>query len=83
MEAIIRCPAVPTTVMNAVLNMYLEKVTQDFPIVTNRSEKLSMVGFWANIFGGNMNSSSRGFRALLTANTSGKIISAAIPRRNR
>ena len=63
----IRCPAVPTKVMNTVLNRYRENVTQDLPIVTKRSEKLSIVGCFAKIVGGNRNSSSRGFSALLTA----------------
>ena len=78
MDAIIRCPAVPTTVINTVLNMYLEKVTHDFPIVTNKSWKLSIVGFCANTFGGNKNSSSNGFKALLTAKTSGNTMASAI-----
>ena len=49
------------------INRYLEKETQDLPIVTNRSEKLSSVGCWGNTVGGNLNSSSRGFKAELTA----------------
>ena len=66
MDAIIRCPTVPTAVMSTVLNRYLEKVTQDFPMVTNRSEKLSVVGFFGSMVGGNRNNSSSGFSALPT-----------------
>ena len=52
----IRCPKVPTNVINTVLNRYLEKVTQLFPIVTNRSEKLSDVGCFGHTVGGKRNS---------------------------
>ena len=67
MDATSRCPKVPIKVMNTVLNRYLVKVTQDFPMVTNRSEKLSSVGCFGRIVGGNLNSSSSGFSALPTA----------------
>ena len=83
MDAIIRCPAVPTTVINTVLNMYLEKGTHDFPMVTNKSEKLSSVGFKAHTVGGTFNNSSNGFNALLMENTRGNAITVAIKMRKR
>ena len=67
MDAISRWPAVPANVIKIVLNKYLVNVTHDLPSVTNRSEKLSSVGFCAKIFGGNLNSSSSGFKAFATA----------------
>ena len=73
-DATIKCPAVPTNVINTVLKRYLENDTQDLPIVINKSEKLSSVGCCANILGGNLNNSSKGLSALLTAKIIGKAI---------
>jgi hypothetical protein len=44
-EAINRCPNVPITEVNTVLNIYLEKGTQDIFISENSDEKFSNVGF--------------------------------------
>ena len=57
--------------MNTVLNMYLEKGTQDWLISTNTSWKFVRVGFFTRNLGGKMNSSSSGFKELLMARTSG------------
>ena len=67
----IRCPNVPATVMNTVLNMYLENGTHDSDIITNTSWKFFNVGLRTNNLGGNTNSSSTGFRELLMDSTSG------------
>jgi len=44
-EAINKCPVVPTIDVNMVLNRYLEKGTQAVFIRTNRSLKFFKVGF--------------------------------------
>src|SRR5690606_8404977 len=73
MEETRRCPSVPMTVINAVLNMYRVNGTQVLPIKTNKSAKLSKVGLLTHSFGGNKNISSNGLNALLTAYSRGKI----------
>ena len=73
-DAISRCPAVPTNVIITVFSRYLLKGTQLCPMVTNRSEKLSNVACRGNSVGGKRNSSSSGLSEELIANTSGKAI---------
>ena len=77
MEAINICPAVPATVINTVLKRYLENGTHDFPRSTNRSWKLSMVGFLTKNLGGYMNISSIGLKALFMAYTIGIAMNTA------
>src|SRR5690606_26466253 len=72
-EATRRCPRVPTTVINTVLNIYRENGTHVFPINTNKSAKLSRVGLLTQSLGGNKNISSNGLKALLTAYSNGSI----------
>jgi hypothetical protein len=64
-------PSVPPKVINTVLNMYRENVTQDLLIIMNKSWKLFMVGCWTNSLGGNRNISFSGLKALLIAYKSG------------
>ena len=55
-------PAVPTTEIKAVLNMYREKGTQESPINLNKSVKFLNVGLTTKKRGGNTQSSSSGLR---------------------
>ena len=74
MLAITRWPKVPTAVISTVLIRYRLKGTQLCPMVTNRSEKLSVVGCCGHTGGGNRNSSSSGFREDPTRKSSGNTI---------
>ena len=77
MEAMIRCPAVPTPVINTVLNRYRRECHSGFAHCYEQIREVISVGFCANIHGGNINNSSKGFKALLTAYTIGNTITIA------
>ena len=81
MPATTRWPKVPTTVMITVFTRYRLKGTQLWPIVTNRSEKLSIVGWLGHTGGGKRKSSSRGFSEEPIRKNSGNAI--AMANRNR
>ena len=67
MEAIITWPKVPTTEINTVLNMYLEKGTHELLRLEKRSAKFLSVGFATQKRGGKIHSSSRGFSEVIMA----------------
>ena len=63
-----------TAVIKTVLNIYRMKGTHDSLISSDKSPKLSKVGFFTKMCGGKMNSSSSGLKALQTVYTSGIIM---------
>lgn len=77
MEETITLPAVPTTAIKTVLKMYRDMGMSELFISTERSEKLSSVGWVTKKRGGKIHSSLRGFRALLMVYTSGSTIKEA------
>ena len=56
-EAMIIIPAVPTAVINAVLNIYLLNGTQELDIKVNKSLKFLRVGLFTKNSGGNSHNS--------------------------
>ena len=62
-----RCPAVPTTLMNRLLNMYRDSGTQKLAVIRSSSMKLSRVGRLTKSRGGKMKISLSGLNAVMTA----------------
>ena len=74
-------PAVPTTVIKTVFNIYLDSGTNESENNEGRMVKLSSVGLRTKNLGGKTNNSSRGLNAFETENITG--ISIIIPNNAR